>query len=88
AEGEGEDRGRKDVIFLERNGLQHGDFRLREDENYRGRESEIERGSTGWKVKELAYASDSEVLAVWIRKDEEDVGQSNVYKNQGQGIPF
>lgn len=76
AEGEGEDRGRKDVVFLERNGLQHGQFRLREDERYRGKEALVKQGQCGWEVKQLAYSSDSEILAVWIERGDTDLGQS------------
>jgi elongator complex protein 1 len=75
AEGEGEDRGRKDVIFLERNGLQHGQFRLREDERYRGKEALVKEGQCDWHVKQLAYSSDSEILAVWIQRDDADLGE-------------
>lgn len=42
---------RHDVIFFERNGLRHGQFTLPESQNY--------------VVKELAWNSDSNILAVW-----------------------
>ena len=76
ADGEGEDRGRKDVVFLERNGLQHGQFRLREDSRYKGKEALLKQGNIGWSVIDLAYNSDSEILAVWIRREDRDVGES------------
>lgn len=49
--------------MLERNGLRHGGFELREDK------ADWEDG----RVRELAWNSDSEVLAVWIERKERDV---------------
>lgn len=51
--------------MLERNGLRHGGFELREDMG-------------NWKdgnVKGLRWNSDSEILAIWIGRAEEDVGK-------------
>ncbi|WOO84954.1 Elongator complex protein 1 [Vanrija pseudolonga] len=62
--GEGR-RGRWDVAMLERNGLRHGGFELREAE------ATWEHG----RVKNVSWNSDSEVLAVWIQREEEDVVQ-------------
>ena len=77
AEGQGDDRGRNDVIFLEKNGLQHGHFRLREDERNKGKEGLIKSGQLrGSSVKQLTYNSDSEILAVWISRPEMDVGKA------------
>ncbi|KAL5512586.1 hypothetical protein ACEPAG_3239 [Sanghuangporus baumii] len=53
--------GRHDVVFFERNGLRHGEFTLREQGNY--------------KVRELFWNADSEILAVWIERHEGDVVQ-------------
>lgn len=71
AEGEGEKEARRDVVFLERNGLVHGGFRLKEDERVR-------KGQEGkeWEVKGLSYCSSSEVLAVHISRRDGDVGKS------------
>jgi elongator complex protein 1 len=58
--------GRWEVAMLERNGLRHGGFELRED-------------MTNWaeaSVKALRWNSDSEVLAIWLRRKEIDVGKS------------
>ena len=52
---------RHDVVFFERNGLRHGEFRLRESGKY--------------KVRELCWSSDSDILAVWIERDEYDSGR-------------
>ncbi len=52
--------------MLERNGLRHGGFELRE--NY-----EV------WKegrVKGMKWNADSEVLATWIERKDEDVSES------------
>lgn len=62
--GEGRE-GRHDVVFLERNGLRRGEFGLRVGEE----------GKRGYKVKELSWSSDSNVLAVWIWRDEGDSGE-------------
>lgn len=51
--------------MLERNGLRHGGFELREDK-------------TDWedgRIRGLGWNSDSEVLAVWIGRKDRDVGQ-------------
>lgn len=80
AEGEGEDRARRDVIFLERNGLQHGDFRLREYERYKGKERAVAEGREGSRVRGLSYASDSGCLAVWIERKDGDVGEHYCYR--------
>lgn len=57
--------GRWEVAMLERNGLRHGGFELRE-------------GMGDWKdgkVKGLRWNSDSEILAIWIGRNQEDVGE-------------
>lgn len=59
--------GRWEVAMLERNGLRHGGFELRE-------------GLDAWKdgkVAGLRWNSDSEILAIWLRRAEEDVGESS-----------
>ena len=62
--------GRHDVVFFERNGLRHGEFGLRPD--VLG-----VKGTEGWgyRVRELAWNSDSNVLAVWIEGEHGDVGE-------------
>jgi len=65
-EGGGEGRkGRWDVAMLERNGLRHGGFELREAEK---------TWENGY-VHDMAWNADSEVLAIWIRREKEDVGE-------------
>ncbi|EIW80500.1 pol II transcription elongation factor [Coniophora puteana RWD-64-598 SS2] len=54
-----------DLIFFERNGLRHGEFSLR-------RELGPDRE---YKVKGLAWSSDSTVLAVWIEEKGGDIVQ-------------
>ena len=70
---------RHDVVFFERNGLRHGEFSLRVDEiSVKGRPDTEHQGSErnwGYKVRELAWNSDSSVLAVWIEGDMGDVGE-------------
>ncbi|WVQ90021.1 hypothetical protein IAS59_003797 [Cryptococcus gattii] len=70
--GGGEGRqGRWDVAMLERNGLRHGGFELREDK------SDWEDG----RIRGLGWNSDSEVLAVWIERIDRDVVQLWSMKN-------
>ncbi|ORY20535.1 putative Pol II transcription elongation factor [Naematelia encephala] len=71
-EGGGEGReGRWDVAMLERNGLRHGGFELRESKDT-------------WqdgRIRGMAWNCDSEVLAIWIERTEEDVVQLWSMKN-------
>ncbi|KAI8991763.1 IKI3 family-domain-containing protein [Mycotypha africana] len=53
---------RHDIVFFERNGLRHGEFALREQENIKQ------------KVLEVKWNADSTILAVWI----EEEGQKSV----------
>lgn len=52
------------VVFFERNGLRRYDFALREPEDAQSR------------VRELSWNSDSTLLAVWIQRKDEDIGES------------
>jgi elongator complex protein 1 len=59
--------GRWEVAMLERNGLRHGGFPLREGEKV-------------WqdgRVRGMKWNADSEVLAIWIEREIEDVGESS-----------
>jgi elongator complex protein 1 len=75
-EGGGQGReGRHDVVFFERNGLRHGEFGLRQAEvGGKGSVLEDKDRKWGYKVREMNWSSDSNVLSVWIEKDEGDVG--------------
>ncbi|KAF4620926.1 hypothetical protein D9613_000930 [Agrocybe pediades] len=69
--------GRHDVIFFERNGLRHGEFSIDTDKldvKGKGPEYSSER-RWGYKVRELVWNSDSNVLALWIEGDGGDVVQ-------------
>ncbi|WVW79282.1 hypothetical protein I302_101249 [Kwoniella bestiolae CBS 10118] len=68
--GEGRE-GKWDVAMFERNGLRHGGFELREDKQT-------------WKdgrVRGMQWNSDSEVLAIWIERNDQDVVQLWSMKN-------
>ncbi|KIR40475.1 elongator complex protein 1 [Cryptococcus deuterogattii Ram5] len=70
--GGGEGRqGRWDVAMLERNGLRHGGFELREDK------ADWEDG----RIRGLGWNADSEILAVWIERKDRDVVQLWSMKN-------
>lgn len=60
---------RHDVVFFERNGLRHGEFSLRIDEGAPARK-------WGYNVRDLAWSSDSSVLAVWIEHEKGDTGEA------------
>ncbi|KAI5122330.1 hypothetical protein M0805_002497 [Coniferiporia weirii] len=64
--------GRHDLVFFEKNGLRHGQFALREE----GGEREDENGRRwGYKVREVLWNADSNILAVWLEKNEGDTVQ-------------
>jgi elongator complex protein 1 len=71
--------GRHDIVFFERNGLRHGEFGLRELADMEGgageRQLEEKMGKWGYKVREMCWSSDSNVLGVWIERNEGDVGE-------------
>ncbi|KAI0828044.1 IkappaB kinase complex IKAP component [Trametes gibbosa] len=72
--GQGRDD-RHDIVFFERNGLRHGEFTLRECVP---RDREIianERRRWGYRVRELGWSSDSNVLAVWLEREDGDIVQ-------------
>ena len=72
--------GRHDVIFFERNGLRHGEFTLRQI-GMKDKGIDHER-RWGYKVRELAWNSDSNVLAIWIEGDDGDIGKAFQVINQ------
>ena len=59
--GDGKEKGGLYVVFFERNGLRRYDFALREE--------------AGSKVRGLRWNEDSTLLAVWIERAQEDVGE-------------
>ncbi|KAK0212323.1 pol II transcription elongation factor [Desarmillaria ectypa] len=67
--------GRHDVIFFERNGLRHGEFGIRVDDLNVDDTSKTEDLRWGYKVRELRWSSDSNVLAIWITRKEGDIVQ-------------
>ncbi|KZT69682.1 IkappaB kinase complex, IKAP component [Daedalea quercina L-15889] len=68
--------GRHDLVFFERNGLRHGEFGLREwAEGKRKLAETATARKWGYRVKELGWSSDSNVLSVWIEGDDGDFVQ-------------
>ncbi|KAG6806420.1 hypothetical protein H0H93_003054, partial [Arthromyces matolae] len=63
---------RHDVVFFERNGLRHGEFGIRAVD-LAGKTKEV--GKWGYRIKELSWSSDSNVLAIWVERDEGDIGR-------------
>ncbi|KAI0278772.1 IKI3 family-domain-containing protein [Russula aff. rugulosa BPL654] len=66
--------GRHDVVFFEKNGLRHGEFGLRHGTLGVGPSDSKER-KWGYKVKEVYWSADSNVLLVWIEEDDGDTGK-------------
>ncbi|KAH9915816.1 IKI3 family-domain-containing protein [Fomitopsis serialis] len=63
--------GRHDLVFFERNGLRHGEFGLREwADGKRKLAKTVTSRKWGYRVKELGWSSDSNVLSVWIESDD------------------
>jgi elongator complex protein 1 len=73
--GEGKD-GRHDVVFFERNGLRHGEFTLREPWRKTVSDGRI---NWGYSVEDVAWSSDSNILSIWVKGQEKDVGSSRVH---------
>ncbi|KAJ7935380.1 pol II transcription elongation factor [Mycena leptocephala] len=67
--------GRHDVVFFERNGLRHGEFGVKVGDLSIAPGPREEGRKWGYKVKELSWSSDSNVLGLWIEKDEGDIFQ-------------
>ncbi|KAK0495026.1 pol II transcription elongation factor [Armillaria luteobubalina] len=67
--------GRHDVVFFERNGLRHGEFGIRVGDLNIDSPSKAEELRWGYKVRELRWSLDSNVLALWIMRKERDVVQ-------------
>ncbi|KAJ3809935.1 IkappaB kinase complex IKAP component [Lentinula aff. lateritia] len=61
--------GRHDLVFFERNGLRHGDFELRPAHGLVPPPSQALNLKWGYKVKDIKWSSDSNVLAIWIGRD-------------------
>lgn len=66
--------GRHDLVMFERNGLRRGEFSL--DSVLRSPENTIEPGKWGYRVREVSWSSDSNVLSVWVEKDAGDTGET------------
>ncbi|KAJ7198481.1 pol II transcription elongation factor [Mycena pura] len=67
--------GRHDVVFFERNGLRHGEFHLRVEDLPIPPGPRDQARKWGYKVRELNWSSDSNVLGLWIEREEGDIFQ-------------
>ena len=66
--------GRHDLVMFERNGLRRGEFQI----NTVSAPSAKEPGSKikwGYKVREVGWSADSNILSIWLEKDEGDIGE-------------
>ncbi|THH29047.1 hypothetical protein EUX98_g5147 [Antrodiella citrinella] len=66
--------GRHDIVLFERNGLRRGDFSLEKVTSGHARDltSELQ---WGYRVRELGWSSDSNILSVWIERASGDIVQ-------------
>lgn len=80
--------GRHDVVFLERNGLRHGEFGIREWERLGGAEGvkglnvNVNGGKgmrCGYRVREVSWSGDGGVLGIWVEGGEGDVCECSLY---------
>ncbi|KAG8724729.1 hypothetical protein FRC09_015202 [Ceratobasidium sp. 395] len=65
--------GRHDILFFERNGLRRSEFGIRDATS-----SPMVPDATrpwGYKVKEVLWSADSNILALWIERDTADCGK-------------
>ena len=62
--------GRHDIIFFERNGLRHGEFSLREEENEKDsiNNTSSSKRQINHEIKELKWNSDGNALGIWIKR--------------------
>lgn len=67
--------GRHDLVMFERNGLRRADFGLDGGVEPVGKVEGSER-KWGYRVRELGWSADSNILSIWIEKDGGDVGTS------------
>ncbi|KAJ8489069.1 hypothetical protein ONZ51_g3188 [Trametes cubensis] len=67
--------GRHDIVFFERNGLRHGEFTLRESLPAESGKVVSDRRKWGYRVREVGWSSDSNVLSVWIEREDGDIVQ-------------
>jgi elongator complex protein 1 len=70
---------RHDLVFFEKNGLRHGQFGLRPDDLGVQKPPTVDSGEIGpsrwgYKVREVNWNSDSNVLSIWITRSEGDIG--------------
>lgn len=68
-------QGRHDLVMFERNGLRRGDFSLEGGVEPVGKVEGSDR-KWGYRVRELGWSADSNILSIWIEKDDADVGTS------------
>ena len=78
--GEGRE-GRHDVVLFERNGLRRHEFSI--ESVVTGSKALTSGRRWGYRVREAAWSSDSNILALWVEKDEGDLGKLLVMSISG-----
>ncbi|KAF8627641.1 hypothetical protein AX15_004335 [Amanita polypyramis BW_CC] len=67
---------RHNVVFFERNGLRHGEFGIRaKDLDQQPIDPPSAKRQWAYRVRELLWNSESNILALWIEKEEGDLVQ-------------
>ncbi|KAJ2918056.1 hypothetical protein MD484_g2395, partial [Candolleomyces efflorescens] len=66
---------RHDVVFFERNGLRHGEFTLKAEHFKPTNQVEKSTKKWGYKVRDIVWSADSNVLGLWVGTDHGDIVQ-------------
>lgn len=69
--------GRHDLVMFERNGLRRGEFEIQAVSAPQTKVEGSER-KWGYKVREVGWSADSNILSIWVEKDEGDVGKLHI----------
>lgn len=65
---------RHDLVLFERNGLRRGEFELQKVASGHDRKPDGDR-QWGYRVRELGWSSDSNILSIWIERASGDIGR-------------
>ena len=62
------------MVFFERNGLRHGEFTLKAEHFKSTNQVEKSTKKWGYKVHDIVWSADSNVLGLWVGTDHGDIG--------------
>jgi elongator complex protein 1 len=66
--------GRHDLVMFERNGLRRGEFEIQAVAAPE-RKGEGGHRTWGYRIREVGWSADSNILSIWVERDEGDVGK-------------